>query len=102
MAAMAAADGVVDEREQRLLTLYSDRWSIPWAKVEMALSAGPQLFDRLVPKGSPEAEVFLHSLLQMALVDGRIDKQERKMLELAALRLGLADRLSEILAGKST
>ena len=102
MAAMAAADGVVDEREKSLLKLYSGRWSIPWAKVEMALSAGPQLFDRLVPKGSPEAEVFLHSLLQMALVDGRIDKQERKMLELAALRLGLADRLSEILAGKST
>ncbi len=101
MAAMAAADGVVDEREKRLLKLYSDRWSIPWAKVEMALSAGPQLFDRLVPKGSPEAEVFLHSLLQMALVDGRIDKQERKMLELAALRLGLADRLAEILAGRS-
>jgi hypothetical protein len=102
MAAMAAADGVVDEREKRLLKLYSDRWSIPWEKVQMALSAGPQLFDRLVPKGSPEAEVFLHSLLQMALVDGRIDKQERRMLELAALRLGLADRLAEILAGRST
>jgi len=100
MAAMAAADGVVDERERKLLKLCSTRWSIPWAKVEMALQAGPQLFDRLVPKGSPEAEVFLHSLLQMALVDGRIDKHELRMLQSAALRLGIPERLEQILAGK--
>jgi len=100
MAAMAAADGVVDEKERKLLKLCSTRWSIPWAKVEMALQAGPQLFDRLVPKGSPEAEVFLHSLLQMALVDGRIDKHELRMLQSAALRLGIPERLEQILAGK--
>ena len=102
MAAMAAADGVVDERERKLLKLYSERWSIPWANVEMALSAGAQLFDRLLPKGSPEAEAFLRSLLQMALVDGRIDKQERKMLEYAAQQLGLSERLAELLAGQSS
>jgi uncharacterized tellurite resistance protein B-like protein len=100
MAALAAADGVVDDSERKLLKLCSNRWSIPWAKVEMALSAGPQLFDRLVPKGSPEAEVFLHSLLQMALVDGRIDKHELRMLQFAALRLGIPERLEQILAGK--
>jgi tellurite resistance protein len=100
MAAMAAADGVIDEREKKLLQLCSQRWSVPWAKVEVALSAGPQLFDRLVPKGSSEAEVFLHSLVQMALVDGRIDKHELRMLESAALRLGIPDRLKEILGGK--
>jgi len=100
MAAMAAADGVIDEREKKLLKLCSDRWAVPWAKVEMAMSAGPQLFDRLVPKGSPEAEVFLHSLVQMALVDGRIDKHERRMLESAALRLGIPERLQQILSGK--
>jgi len=100
MAAMASADAVVDERERKLLKLCSDRWSIPWSKVEMALSAGPQLFDRLVPKGSPEAEVFLRGLIQMALVDGRIDRQERRMLESAAERLGISERLEPLLGGK--
>jgi tellurite resistance protein len=100
MAAMATADGVVDDKERKLLKLCSDRWSIPWEKVEMALAAGPHLFERLLPKGSPEAEIFLSSLVQMALVDGRIDRQERRMLELAATRLGVPGRLEQLLARK--
>lgn len=100
MAAMASADGVVDDRERKLLKLCSQRWSIPWDKVELALSAGPQMFDRLVPKGSPEADVFLRALLQMALVDGRIDRQERRMLQVAADRLGIPERLEELIGGK--
>ncbi len=100
MAAIASADGVIEERERKLLRLCSERWSIPWAKVEIALSAGPQLFDRLVPRGSPEAEAFLRGLVQMALVDGRIDRQERRMLQSAAERLGLQQRLQQLLAGK--
>ncbi len=100
MAAMASADGVVDERERKLLKLCAERWSIAWDNVEMALTAGPQLFDRLVPKGSVEAEAFLNGLVQMALVDGRIDKQERRMLEAAAARLGVPDRLQQLLGSK--
>jgi predicted lipid-binding transport protein (Tim44 family) len=100
MAAIASADGVIENRERKLLKLCSERWSIPWSKVEIALSAGPQLFDRLVPRGSPEAEAFLRGLVQMALVDGRIDRQERRMLQSAAERLGLQQRLQLLLAGK--
>jgi hypothetical protein len=36
----------------------------------------------------------------MALVDGRIDKHELRMLQSAALRLGIPERLEQILAGK--
>jgi tellurite resistance protein len=100
MAAMANADGVVDERERKLLKMCSERWSVPWSKVEMALSAGPQLFEKLLPKGGAEAEVFLRALVQMALVDGRVDRHERRMLESAALRLGIPDRLERLLSGR--
>jgi uncharacterized membrane protein YebE (DUF533 family) len=100
MAAMATADGLVSEKERKLLKLCSERWSIPWEKVEMALAAGPHLFEKLLPKGSPEAEVFLSSLVQMALVDGRVDRQERRMLEVAASRLGVPNRLDQLLARK--
>lgn len=100
MAAIAAADGEVGASERKMLKLCSERWNIPWQNVELALSSGAQLFDRLVPRGSPEAEVFLRHIVAMALVDGRIDRQERRMLETAAAQLGVPDKLQEMLNGR--
>lgn len=100
MAAMAAADGIVDGREQKLLRLCAERWSVPWDNVAMALRAGPELFDRLLRKGSPEAEVFLQAIVNMALVDGRIDRKERRMLQAAAEHLGMTGRLEQLLNGR--
>ncbi|MCU0701325.1 MAG: TIM44-like domain-containing protein [Myxococcaceae bacterium] len=97
MAAMAVSDGVVDAKERQLLKLCSERWGVPWANVELALSSGPSLFDRLISRGSAEAESFLRELVQMALVDGKIDRKERKLLEAAAGHLGLGGRLDEFL-----
>ncbi|PTL85907.1 TIM44-like domain-containing protein [Vitiosangium sp. GDMCC 1.1324] len=97
MAALAASDGEVASAERKLLELCARRWSVPWSNVEMAINAGPQLFTRLVQRGTPEAEVFLRNLVEMALVDGRIDRKERRMLEFAAGHLGLTDKLTEFL-----
>jgi tellurite resistance protein len=97
MAALAASDGVVDRRERSLLRMTADRWGIPWSNVELALGAGPGLFEKLMAKGSVEAEVFLRELVAMALVDGKIDVNERKMLDAAASHLGMGNRLSELL-----
>lgn len=101
MAAMAAADGVIDEKEKKLLRLCSERWSVPWANVELALNAGQSLFDKLIVRGSGEAEAFMRQLVEMALVDGKIDRKERKLLEAAARHLGLEERLDAFLAGGS-
>ncbi|MGZ6069665.1 MAG: TIM44-like domain-containing protein [Myxococcaceae bacterium] len=98
MAAMAAADGAVDERERRMLKLCAERWGVPYENVELALSADPALFERLVPQPGPGGETFLRTLVQLALVDGKVDRQERRMLEAAAARLGLTERLPELLA----
>jgi tellurite resistance protein len=100
MAALAASDGTVDKAERKLLELCARRWSVPWSNVEMALNAGPNLFTRLVQRRTPEAEVFLHHLVEMALVDGKIDRKERQMLEFAAGHLDLRDRLTELLGGR--
>ncbi|HET9034832.1 MAG TPA: hypothetical protein VFN45_01455, partial [Myxococcaceae bacterium] len=97
MAAMAAADGGVDDRERRMLKLCAERWGVPFENVEVALTADPVLFERLVPPPGPAGESFLRSLVQMALVDGKVDRQERRMLESAAARLGLKERLPELL-----
>ena len=97
MAAIAASDGTVDKAERKMLELCARRWSVPWSNVEMALNAGPNLFTRLVQRSTPEAEVFLRNLVEMALVDGQIDRKERRMLEFAAGHLDLRDKLTELL-----
>jgi uncharacterized membrane protein YebE (DUF533 family) len=71
---------------------------VPYENVEMALNADPALFERLVPPPGPAGEAFLRSLVQIALVDGKVDRQERRMLESAASRLGLTEKLPELLA----
>jgi tellurite resistance protein len=97
MAGMAMADGVLDAKERELLKMCSQRWSVPWSNVELALQAGPSLFERLVQKGTPEAEMFLNELVQMALIDGKVDRSERKLLESAAQHLGVPEKLSALL-----
>jgi hypothetical protein len=97
MAAIAAADGEVDAGERKLLKLCATRWNVPWQNVEMALNAGPQLFSRLIPRGSPEASVFMRHLVEMALVDGRVDRKERRMLEAAAAHLNVLPQLEAML-----
>ncbi|ADO72063.1 TIM44-like domain-containing protein [Stigmatella aurantiaca] len=98
MAAIAASDGTVDAQERKLLKVCATRWSIPWQNVEMALNAGQPLFHRLMPgKGSPEASVFMDHLVQMALVDGRVDLKERRMLVSTAMHLGVLPQLESML-----
>ncbi|WP_434391209.1 TIM44-like domain-containing protein [Melittangium boletus] len=100
MAALATADGQVDAAERKLLEDCARRWSVPWSQVQMAINTGPSLFTKLVQRGTPAAEVFLSRLVEMALVDGRIDRKERRMLEFAAAHLGLEAKLSQLLAGR--
>jgi predicted lipid-binding transport protein (Tim44 family)/tellurite resistance protein len=97
MAALAAADGVIDRRERRLLRMTADRWGVPWSNIELALDVGSGLFTKLMPKGSAEADVFMRELVAMALVDGKVDVNERKMLDAAASHLGMGPRLKELL-----
>jgi uncharacterized tellurite resistance protein B-like protein len=98
MAAMAAADGSVDDRERRMLKLCAERWGVPFANVELALNADPALFEQLMPHNGRGGETFLRSLVQIALVDGKVDRQERRLLETTAARLGLSQQLPELLA----
>jgi tellurite resistance protein len=98
MAALAAADGVVDAKERALLRMCARRWSVDWSKVESTLTGGiPAMGLGLdVSPGSTEAFTVLNALVEMAMVDGRIDRRERLMLEHVARRLHLEDRLKAL------
>ena len=75
----------------------AQRWDIPFANVELALQAGAGLFDRLIQKGSAEAESLLRQLVQLAMIDGQVDRRERQMLQSAAQHLGLTAQLEGLL-----
>jgi uncharacterized tellurite resistance protein B-like protein len=100
MASLAAMDGVMDPAERKLLKLCATRWGVPWQKLEIALHAGAPLFNRLPERGSLEASLFLSNLVQMALVDGRVDRKERQMLQAAAAHLDLVPQLEKMLGNR--
>ena len=79
MAAVVVADGTVTKKEQKLLERMSKRWNVPLEKVKPILqgAAEPDRGSMLQPQ-NPQA--FLLALVQAALVDGRVDKQEAKLL----------------------
>jgi uncharacterized membrane protein YebE (DUF533 family) len=89
MATLAAADGTVDAKERALLKECAKRWNVPFANVELALDASSSLFDRLLQKQTPAAERFIQELVALALVDGKVDRRERMLLEHAAEHLGV-------------
>jgi tellurite resistance protein len=95
MIAIAQADGQIDAKEKALIKMCAERWGVPWMKVELVLTIDASaMFDKLLlAKATPAAEQFLQQLVEIAQVDGRIDRRERKMLEAAATRLGLTERL---------
>ena len=97
MAAVANADGAVDEKERALLRMCAQRWSVDWPKIESALNMGIDSASISVPRGSPEAESVLRAVVQMALVDGRVDRKERQMLASVAHHLGLEQRLDALI-----
>jgi len=98
MAAVAAADGELDPNERKLLAHCADRWLVPWQSVEAALASGLEIYNGLLPRaGSREATVFVESLVNVALLDGRIDAHESRLLALAAEHLGMSEQLPELL-----
>ena len=102
MAAMASADGRIEDRERKLLRMCAQRWNVPWAEVEEWLRRGAAGFGELVKPGTPEAEAFLEALVDMALVDRYVDKKERQLLEAAAHHLGVAHRLTDLLVNPNS
>jgi len=98
MAAVVAADGTVDAREQKLVRTMARRWSIPFETVEPILG-GAQPPPGLSPTTDGEKSAFLRGLVMAALVDGRVDARERRMIHEVASSLGLPQEAAEEMIG---
>ncbi len=97
LAAVAKADGVVDKSELKMLRQASTRWSVPWPQVEAMLSTDLPLVTPPTKQRAGEGEALLRQMVAMAKADGRIDVRERKLINNAAMHLGLSQRVGELL-----
>jgi tellurite resistance protein len=87
MAVIAAADGVVTSQERKLIKKCSKRWGVPFATVEPILKSGSAALQAL---GSPEnPQRFMMGLVAAALIDGKVDRKERMLLDGVAHNMGL-------------
>lgn len=88
MAGVLRADGEIKSSERRLLQRCARRWSIPQARVEAALAGPwPPTSAPARPLNPEDRTAFLTYLVTAALVDGRVDAKERKLLDAVALAL---------------
>jgi predicted lipid-binding transport protein (Tim44 family) len=98
MASIMAADGVVEPRERKLLKVTARRWGVPYDQVRPVLE-GRQPPVESPPTGDDEKGLFLLGLVMTALVDGRVDSRERRMIHGVASSLhlpaDLPDRMIE-------
>jgi uncharacterized tellurite resistance protein B-like protein len=101
MAAVMAADGVVEPRERKLLRAMSKRWRVPYAQVEPILM-GKQAAPDAAPVSDQEKGLFLLGLILAALVDGRVDGRERRMIHGVAASMHLpAETADEMIAAQA-
>ncbi len=97
MAEVAKADGHVDANELKMLRWAATRWQVPWARVQAVLNDANSQPLQPIARGTAEGEALLRQLIAMAKADGRIDARERKLINVAALHLGLSQRVAELL-----
>jgi uncharacterized membrane protein YebE (DUF533 family) len=101
MAAIMAADGVVEPRERKLLKATAKRWQIPYAHVQPILE-GRQPAPDLAPVDDAQKGVFLLGLVMAALVDGRVDTRERKMIRGVASSMHMAPDMADSMIAAQT
>lgn len=97
LAAVAKADGVIDPSELKMLKWASTRWQVPWPRVETMLQSDLSQLHPPIARGAPEGEVLLRQLIAMAKADGKIDLRERRLINTAAMHLGLSQRVGQLL-----
>ena len=90
MAAVVMADGVVTKQEHKLLKSASKRWAVPIESIKPILEGqvDPETLSTMRPS-NPDG--FLSGLVSAALIDGRIDSKEEKLLLDVARNLGISD-----------
>jgi tellurite resistance protein len=94
MAAVVIADGVVTKDEMKLLKRAAKRWQVPFEAVAPILDGEFDL-DVTTTLKPANPNGFFAGLVSAALIDGRIDKRERRLLLDVSRNLSIPDRNAE-------
>jgi hypothetical protein len=94
MAAVVMADGVVTKAELKLLKNAAKRWQIPFEATAPILNGEVDL-DTLTTLKPANPAAFFQGLVSAALVDGRIDGRERRLLLDVSHNLGMSKETAE-------
>lgn len=93
LAGMMASDGVIDEKEMKILKEFSGNYNISTVKLNDIINRaknGLTVWD--IPTDPKLGLSFLYALIDMALSDGRISKQEKVILYNISTRIGITQR----------
>jgi uncharacterized membrane protein YebE (DUF533 family) len=90
MAAVVMADGQVTKAERRLLAAASKRWQVPMEVVEPILSGEVDPGEVATMRPSNPTG-FLTGLIFAALIDGRVDSKEERLLLDVGRNLSFSD-----------
>ena len=91
---IANADGVVTEDEQNLLNRIGRNIGLNDAQIKDII-ANPSQFSVIPPVSKVERLEQMVQLIKMMQVDGNVDENEYKLLELLAVRLGF-DSINDV------
>jgi len=90
LAGMMASDGVIDEKEMKILNEFSGNYNISKIKLnEIINRAKKGLTVWNIPTDPKFGLSYLYALIDMALSDGRISKQEKVILYDVSARIGI-------------
>lgn len=97
---MAYADGHIDESELELLESRRRKWQVSLEEFDqlvVTIKAGKASI--FIPESPSQRHDLLTDMALMMMADGRIDPDERALLDNAAARMGIhQDQLNEIIA----
>jgi hypothetical protein len=101
MAAVVMADGVVTKAERKLLKNAAKRWQVSFDAIAPIL-AGETDAGMVTTMRPSNPVAFLKGLISAALVDGRVDKKEERLLLDIAQNLGIEERRAREMMVKMT
>ncbi|EAQ78138.1 TIM44-like domain-containing protein [Blastopirellula marina] len=101
---VAAADGKLDEKEQKLLKEVAKKHGVPLSRVQgMLTDAANGTLESPTPDHRASGVQWLTTMIDMALVDGHYDAREQKVIAATGKRIGLSDYdFARLLAKRKT
>ncbi len=97
---IAFADGVIDDEEKKLLTIFSKKWGFQMKDIEDLISELKEYPTNTLPESDTEKFHLLYEMVEMMLADGTIEDTEMEFICEIACKFGFRRAVVNILVKK--